>query len=341
MRTSARCLAALLLLLAPGCAAWFSPFRIPEQSPPDLKFLTRSDLGIPGRPLPLDVVFTIHPQIRLEAPAPSWGRKDDRPGLDRSSAFRSLTRNVLTEVFASAVEEAPGTHERLEDLRRSLGRSEALPPLNAKALVLVDFRPSPAEPSGLAAQLSVKVFDISYQGYDRMTLFNPRLLIFEDFAEVAPAEDASKFPGTIFLAWKEILWRMRSSHRFQEYLALEREPLDDTTEAGAVLLGIVPQEHIPRSPDTACYRWIEEEFLFARPAVVAEAEAPPSPAAAPADGTAAPAPLWSDEGGAAGAGPAAAPDPDRIGPPAIEGPDRSAAPAAPQWGPTIRAGEGQ
>jgi hypothetical protein len=340
MRQAMRTSAALFLLLAPGCAAWFSPFRIPEQSPPDLKFLSRSDLGIPGRPLPLDVVFTIHPQIRLEAPAP-WGRRDDRSGLDRSSAFRSLTLNVLTEVFASAVEEAPGSHERLEDLRRSLGRSEELPPLNAKALVLVDFRPSPAEPSGLAAQLSVKVYDISYQGYDRMTLFNPRLLIFEDFAEVAPAEDAAKFPGTIFLAWKEVLWRMRSSHRFQKYLALERESLDDSTEAGAVLLGIVPQEHIPRTPDLACSRWIEEEFLFPRPAQVTEAEAPLPPAPAPAEGTAAPSPLWSDEAGAAERGPPAAADLDRIGPPPIEGPDPSAAPAGARWGPTIRPGEGR
>ena len=42
-------------------------------------------------------------------------------------------------------------------------------------------------------------------------------------------------------------------------------PLDETSRAGAVLLGIVPREARPRTPSETSNEWIEEAFLFPRP----------------------------------------------------------------------------
>ncbi len=239
------------LLALPGCADWASPFRAMTEAPPELKYASRADVGMGAECLPIDVVYTVHPDIRFAA-------------ADEEARLRAVTRNVLAEAFRSAVEAPPGSHARLEDARRSLpARAEGqVPALGAKALVLVDFRPPlPGRPD-LASQLLVQVHDISFARYEELTLFSPRLLVFEDFAEVPAPRRPSEMAGAFLLAWKEVLVRMRSSDRFRRYLALGREPVDASRSDGALLLGIVPPDRVARTPDPRGHAWVEENFLF-------------------------------------------------------------------------------
>ncbi len=278
----------LLALSASGCMTLLgrpSLFLTPAERIPKLRYASRQDLRIPEGPFTLDVVFTIHPQIRLEPISSGW--RGDVPQAELSSLddFRSLTRNVLSQGFRSAVEIEAGAHIRIGELKRMLlergSPVEDLPSLNAKALLLVDFLPARKvfplrRGSQPVAQLSVKMYDISYRHYEEMMLFNPRLLIFEDFAEIAMPGDPSHCSGSYLLAWREIFSRMRSSDRVQKFLKLENEPLDETRMEGAILLGIIPQKKIPRFADPRSHEWIEQEILFP-PAVIrdSQGEVPP------------------------------------------------------------------
>jgi hypothetical protein len=280
MKASIRAAAAALVLAGAGCMGLASPFRGAVENAPELRFANRSDLDLAGGPLPLDIVFTIHPDIRLDSlsvlPAAAAGGAPAM-AFDGPGAFRELTRNVLAVAFRSAVETPPGLHARIEELRRSLpqeGKDPAgLPGLGAKALVLVDFRPPCGERADLTPQLYVAVHDISFGRYEEFSLFNPRLLVFEDFAEVVPPVDPSRLPGALLVAWKEVLGRMRASDRFRRYLALDLSPVSEATEDGAVLLGIVPAERAPRTADPKGHEWVERSFLFPR-AQASEVEKP-------------------------------------------------------------------
>ena len=178
---------------------------------PELRFVTRGDLRLGVEPVPLDIVFTVHPGIRYGAHAPGCPRSaageaaagtpavQTRAGAasDARSVFHALAANVLAEAFRSAVEEAPGAHSRIEELRRTAsGRAPLaaeLPPLCARALLVVDFRPCGSERPHLAGQLAVRLYSSSFGRYEEISLHNPRLLIFEDFAELAPAADPARF----------------------------------------------------------------------------------------------------------------------------------------------------
>jgi len=288
MKSLARTAILSIVLAAAGCAGWIVPFRAQPEKAPDLRFVTRSDLGLPDGQLALDVVYTIHPGIRLDPMQARWSKEDIQPGYDPVTAFRALTQNVMAETFHTAVETAPGLHARIEDLRRSLLSQEKgskdLPALGARALILVDFRPSDMERPDIPSQLSVKVYDISFDRYEELSLYNPRLLIFEDFAEVVPPEGPAKLPGALLLAWREVFFRMRTSARFQRYLDLGSEAIDSTQPSGAILLGIVPADHIAKTPDPRSHEWIEDTFLFPKaqlPSRAAWGSGPPESASAP------------------------------------------------------------
>jgi hypothetical protein len=311
--------AALLALPLLGCAAGLGPLRNGGRSPPDLRFVTREELGIPEAPLPLEVVFTIHPRMRLAQGEMRWSsRAETEPGFDCPEAFRALTRDVLSRVFRNAVEAPAGSQDRIEDLRRNYSARAAgeLPSLVPKALVLVDFRPPLHDRPDLNGQLCVRIYDISCLRYEELSLLNPRLLIFEDYAEVGVPERPSRLTGALLLAWQEVLQRLRASDRFQRYLAVGRRPLDSSDEKDGFLFGMVGRVRAARGPDPEAHRWIERELLFPPPlelqtsagraGAVAPASAartappaPPPEAAAPKPPPAQPAaarepvPIWS------------------------------------------------
>jgi len=299
---------------AAGCSTWPASFKRPISQAPELRFVTRADLGLSAAPLPLDIVYALQPGLRLEPAALRWAGAGRDPGREASrdadlpGLFRAVTRNVLSETFRSAVEVAPDAYGRIEELRRAQPPSdkkrEPLPPLCAKALLLIDFRPPLAARPDLAPQLSVRVFDISFARYDEVTLWNPRLLIFEDYAEVPEPEGPARLAGALVPAWKETFERMLSSDRFRRYLALGDEPLSLSHPDGERLLGIISPERAPRSPDPRTHEWIEREILFpeeAKPPLSRAVPAPPpvfsgDAAAEPAEDAAAGAPGPAGEG---------------------------------------------
>ncbi len=267
-----------------GCASLH--FLLPrggggDSAPPDVRFVTRDDLLLHDGPVQLDVVFTLHPGMDLDPARMSWQKRGRDARLEPREIFSTLTGNVMAKAFRSAIEVAPGGHSRLEELRRILtaqGSCElALPPFKAKALVLVDFRPCRPGASARSGQLLVQVFDISFPRYEELSLFSPRLLVFEDYAEVRVPESPAQFAGTLVLAWREILSRLGQSDRFRRYLASGAGPLSRDGEENAVLFGLIPPERIARRPDPAGHEWIEKTILFP-PAWRPE---PPPPIVAP------------------------------------------------------------
>ncbi len=294
--------AVFAFLLAVGlCAAGCSSLQFlrPRGSwggslPPDVRFVTRDDLLLKDGPVQLDVIFTLHPGIDLDPARMSWEARISSEGRaaaprpDPREIFAMLTSNVMVKAFRSAIEVAPGGHSRLEELRRILsaqGSSDpALAPFRAKALVLVDFRPCRPGAPMRPGQLLVQIFDISFPRYEELSLFSPRLLVFEDFAEVRNPESPAQFAGTLVLAWREILSRLGQSDRFQRYLASGSGPLSRDGDDNAVLFGLIPPQRIARRPDPSGHEWIEKTILFP-PARTRE----PPPPAAPTAGTPAPA----------------------------------------------------
>ena len=265
-RTAARCSALFLVLVAPGCA-WLPSMGRPEvREGPELRFLKPSELGLADGPLALDVVYSIHPGVLLDPRAIRYETPSTEPGEDPQASFRTLTRNVLAETFRTAVETAPGSHVQLEQIQRSLPSPDPelkrLPPLSAKALVLVDFRPPLLERPDLAGQLVVHLYDISFPRYEDLSLSGPRLLIFEDYSEVTKVERPSRLVDALVPAWREILARMRASDRFQRYLALSAKPVDRGDQEWSFLLGLVSRDRIPSAPDSQLHEWIEKEILF-------------------------------------------------------------------------------
>jgi hypothetical protein len=299
---------------------------------PELRFIEPADLGVADGPMALDVVYSIHPGVRLDPKAIRWETPAADPGVDPQAAFRTLTRNVLAEAFRTAVETAPGSHVRLELLQRSLPSPDPelkqLPPLNAKALVLIDFRPPLLERPDLAGQLLVHLYDISFPRYEDLSLSGPRLLIFEDYSEITRVERPSKLVGALVIAWREILERMRASDRFRRYLALSAKPLDRGDQEWAFLLGLVSRDRIPSAPDSQLHEWIEKEILFPSPHEEVRpslpAAAPPEPSAdallpgpesatgkpepGGTEGARSPEPIFTGEGGREGKPPAATGD---------------------------------
>jgi hypothetical protein len=181
---------------------------------------------------------------------------------------------------------------------------EDLAPLNAKALLLVDFRPPLLTCPHLPGQLAVRVYDISYPRYESISLYSPRLLIFEDFAELDSLESPSRMAGALLGAWREILDRMSSSRRFRTYLALGSRPLDSVEERETFLFGLVGPRSTPLAPDPGRQEWIEKEVLFprsfvppsgqsagaARPGPIFSPAAPAAPSPSPPSGTGEPPP---------------------------------------------------
>jgi len=309
---AARAALPLLLLGAAGCAGGLTARLFPE--PPELRFVTAEDLGAREAPIPLDVVFTIHPRLRIDGDAIAWTRPGQDPGFDLPTSFRSLTQNVLASLFRTAVEAPPGLYLRIEELRRALAQKarlrEDLPTLGAKALVLVDFRPPLKDRPDLKSQLSVRIYDISCPRYEELPLFNPRLLVFEDYAEVASLERPSRLTGMLVPAWREVCGRLLTSQRFQSYLALASGSLDPSREEAAHLLGLVSKAGAGAQGGTGPEAWIEPELLF--PARVArrgaagtagQAAPPPEPAS-PAES---PQKEGNDSGGTAAQSPGPVP----------------------------------